>query len=165
MYPNNYCNPCNPAPTPEVTPAPSCDGTPCEEILLTECTLYNGPAIECFNITEDVIEEGLTMNDLIQIIAQAMCTCTTPTFTTETTQTSITITITNALTPADYYELEYSISGQAQFLSVPTVPGQTVIVIEDLDCFTDYDIHVEKVCIYPNTKSAIASATISTNAC
>ena len=88
-----------------------------------------------------------------------------PQYTVETTEDSITITITNALTSEDYFEVSYKEDGASTYIAVPTIPGQTEIVIDDLECGTYYNIKVEKVCLYPDGKSDPIEQTITTEDC
>jgi hypothetical protein len=55
---------------------PVCVGNPCEEIYPGECVAYTGPAIECLGITN-----GMSLNEIVQILASQLCTegcCTNP---------------------------------------------------------------------------------------
>jgi hypothetical protein len=71
MYPNQYCNPCKePEPCVPAPPPPDCVGEPCEEIVLDTCVRYTGPAIPCLGI-----ETGVSLNSILQIIAEKLCDC------------------------------------------------------------------------------------------
>ena len=68
-YNNNGCNTCNPViPPPCVEPPPVCEGTEFEEIYPGTCVVYSGPDISCLGITN-----GMSLNDIIQIIGEQLC--------------------------------------------------------------------------------------------
>lgn len=71
MYPNQYCQPCQPeCPEVEVPPPPACEGEPCVEIVTGPCVRYTGPAIPCAQITT-----GMNLNEVVQLLAAKICTC------------------------------------------------------------------------------------------
>lgn len=73
MYPNQYCKPCEEEkPCVEVPSPPDCIGEPCEEIVLSQCVKYNGPAIPCLGIAAN---SNLNLNQVLQIIAEKLCDC------------------------------------------------------------------------------------------
>jgi hypothetical protein len=68
-YSNSSCSPCRtPIPSVWVDAPPVCEGTDCEEIYPAQCTIYTGPNITCLGITN-----GMSLNQIIQILAEELC--------------------------------------------------------------------------------------------
>lgn len=160
-YPDENCNSCTPTPTVEVTPPPTCEGEPCAEAYPTLCTKYNGPAIEAFNIQEDI-----NMNEVIMILAEFLQSCPTlPTYTATATCDTITITITNPLTSVDVYGFEYRKTGDPSWIYYDALYNEPYVMeIPNLDASTSYDIRVYKIC-GPACQGANVDDVISTIAC
>jgi len=173
MYPNEYCQPCVPAPVPCINPPLPCDGNPCEEIILTQCTKYNGPPIPCLNISDAIINSigGININTIFTLFSQAICHCQLPTITIESGCDYFTITITNPLTSIDLHEVIYSVD-DISYIPVITAPGDTIITVNNLLPSTVYWVKIKKVCLatgavgIPNgSYSAEAYFQLSTTVC
>jgi hypothetical protein len=65
-------------PTPSVntttTSAPCPDGTLCDEVVSSDCIVYNGVSVPCYNIAN-----GSTVTDLLQVLIAKLGPCTTTT--------------------------------------------------------------------------------------
>ena len=159
MYPNDYCNQCDPAPTPVVTPPPVCDGNPCAEVMNTQCINYDGLTIDCFGITQDAIDAGFNMNEMVALLGQIFCSCQNPLTSVVIACDSFTITVTNPITSVDLFEVQYS-TDEINWIPVTTVPGQTEILIDGLDELTTYYFQIRKVCL-PSGGPAIPAGVYS----
>ena len=75
---NNKCNKCGckdsfltsppPCPTPEACP----DDIPCQEVLSSDCIIYDGPDIECNG--DIIIYQDSTWTDLLENLVEYFCT-------------------------------------------------------------------------------------------
>ena len=70
------CTSCNSTPVPCATTPPDCNSHNCEEIVSGGCVAYTGTDIACLGITN-----GMSLNEIVNILSNAICTpitCTNP---------------------------------------------------------------------------------------
>lgn len=63
------CTTCNSSPLPCAIHPPDCNSHDCEEIVSGGCVAYTGTDIACLGITN-----GMSLNDIINILSSAICT-------------------------------------------------------------------------------------------